>query len=265
MPAIDKGKGMYITRFQRHLLAFFFLADFFLLPMQAYATHPLITDDAYTQGKGNKEAELDMEYSMNEDGQTRQEVYQLKSIISYGASKNADIVLTVPYWFFHADGQTADGLSDVTLEYKYRLYEKGPFLIALKPGISVPTGNAGRGLGAGRPNYWITLISTLEAEPDLLFHANAQFICQPNTSGYIEKTFSLTLATEYGFTKKMKLVGNIGTSNNPGTVSLTPKNFILAGLVYSPTERVDLDGGIKAGFNRPGNNYGLLFGLTRRF
>ena len=112
-------KGMYITRFQRHLLAFFFLADFFLLPMQAYATHPLITDDAYTQGKGNKEAELDMEYSMNEDGQTRQEVYQLKSIISYGASKNADIVLTAPYWFLHADGQTAGGFKEV-LNYFFK-------------------------------------------------------------------------------------------------------------------------------------------------
>ena len=254
-----------MARFYKNLWAFFFLAGFFLLPVRAYATHPLITDDAFTQGTGNKETEFDMEYSMNEDGQTRQEVYQLKSIISYGVSKNADFVLTVPYWFLHEAGQEADGLSDVTFEYKYRFYGESHFLIALKPGISIPTGHAGLGLGAGRPNYWITLISTLEAKPNLLFHANAQFIYQPNTSGYIEKTFNLTLATEYGFTKKMRLVGNIGTSNNPGTVSLTPKNFILAGLVYSPTGSFDVDGGIKAGFNRPGANYGLLFGLTKRF
>ena len=254
-----------MAKFYKHLLVLFFIAGFFLLPARAYATHPLITDDAYTQGKGNEQAEFDTEYSMNEDGQTRQEVYQLKSIISYGTSQNADIVLTVPYWFLHADGQTANGLSDVTFEYKYRFYEKSRFQMALKPGISVPTGDSARGLGAGRPNYWITLISTLEAKPDLLFHVNAQFIYQPNTSGYIEKIFSLTMATEYGFAKKMRLVGNIGTSNNPGTVSLTPKNFVLVGLVYSPTESFDIDEGIKGGFNRPGDNYGLLFGLTKRF
>ncbi len=247
------------------LLIFFFISILFLLPVRAYATHPLITDDAYTQGKGNKETELDMEYSMNEDGQTRQEVYQLKSIISYGTSQNADIVLTVPYWFLHAGGQTADGLSDVTFEYKYRFYEKDNFLMALKPGISFPTGDAAQGLGAGRPNYWLTLISTLEAKQNLLFHANAQFIYQPNTSGYIEKAFSLTVATEYRFAKKIRLVGNIGTSNNPGMVSLTPKNFILAGLVYSPSGSLDIDGGVKAAFSRPGGNYGLLFGLTKRF
>lgn len=246
-------------------MVFFFIAGFCLVSARAYATHPLITDDAYTQGAGNKEAELDMEYSMNADGQFEQRVFQLKSIISYGTSQNADIVLTLPYWFLREDGQGADGISDASLEYKCRFYEKGHLLMALKPGISFPTGDAAQGLGAGRPNYWITLINTLEAKPDLLFHANAQFIYQPNTSGYIEKAFSLTVAAEYRFAKKMRLVGNIGTGNNPGTVSLTSKNFILAGLVYSPAGSFDIDGGIKAGFSRPEDNYGLLFGLTKRF
>lgn len=241
----------------------------FLLPGRAFATHPLITDDAYTQGRGNWQVEYDTEYSMNSDDfpglEARQEVYQLKSIITYGATRDSDIALTVPYWFLFSAGLGANGISDVSFEYKYRFYEEGHRFLAVKPGFSLPTADSSKGLGAGRPNYWLVLIGTFEPKQDLRFHANAEVLYQPNTQGYIEKTWSLTFATEYRFAEKTEVVGNIGASNDPGTVSLTPIDFVLAGLVYSPARGFDVDGGVKAGFNRPGDNYGLLFGLTKRF
>jgi|GEM_PF-5264623 len=59
------------------------------------------------------------------------------------------MVLTVPYQFL----EETDGISDISLELKYRFYEKGGLSFALKPRISFPTGDEDKGLGAGETTY----------------------------------------------------------------------------------------------------------------
>jgi hypothetical protein len=65
--------------------------------------------------------------------------------------------------------------------------------------------------------------------------------------------------------ESLKLVADIGAERNPDVASDTPPAFILSGLIYSLSESVDVDAGIKWGLNSPELDISFLAGLTFRF
>lgn len=229
----------------------------------SFAMHPLVTDDPETQGLRKSQIEFDAEYSHNREEGSTQEEYDFKSIYSYGVARNADIVLTVPYVYVH-DGTTERGLSDVTAEVKWRFYENGPVALAVKPGISIPAGEASRGLGTGRLNYSVSLIGGLEERP-WTFYVNAGYVRASNPADEDENLFDVSLAATYELKEDVLLVGNIGTRTNPARVSVTPDSFILGGIVYSVTRDIDIDLGVKGGIGGDEPDYQLLSAFTRRF
>ena len=108
----------------------------------AFAAHPLITDDAGTQGKGKFQIELNGEFTYDKEiglgGTTREAGGELSGIVSYGIIDNVDIVLGVPYQWTKVkeEGVTIsdeDGISDISLEGKWRFYDKEGLSFALKP------------------------------------------------------------------------------------------------------------------------------------
>jgi hypothetical protein len=75
------------------------------------------------------------------------------------------------------DGDTIhneDGIADLTLEAKWRFFEKGGFAMALKPGVSFPTGNHNKGFGTGRDDLRSALHSHAGHRPVSL-HLNAGY------------------------------------------------------------------------------------------
>jgi hypothetical protein len=145
-----------------------------LMPVWSWAAHPLITDDADTQGKGKSQVEINGQYDFDEQTISGLNVKsrggQAVSILSYGLIDNTDIVIGIPYV---SETQKNDGLkvndqqgfSDLTVELKWRFYEKDGLNLALKPSISIPTGNDEKGLGAGKTGYAAFFILSKELEP----------------------------------------------------------------------------------------------------
>ena len=103
-------------------------------------------------------------------------------------------ILGVPYEWIRAkeegDTFTENGISDISLEVKWRFYEKDGLSFALKPGISMPTGDEEKGLGAGRVGYRIFFITTKEIAP-WAFHLNLGYIRNENKA-MNEKTSGTT-------------------------------------------------------------------------
>ncbi|MDI6762198.1 MAG: transporter [Thermodesulfobacteriota bacterium] len=65
------------------------------------------------------------------------------------------------------DGEQAErGLSDFSFGLKWRFYEIEGFSFALKPGITLPTGNEKKGLGTGRNVPLSFVLSLLFVGPD---------------------------------------------------------------------------------------------------
>ena len=251
---------------------------FFLCISEVFAAHPLITDDAGTQGKGKFQIEFNSEFSRDKEtaeGVTTKETGgEAAAILSYGIVDSADIVLGLPYQWkkVREDGEITekpDGISDMSLEVKWRFFEEEGLSFALKPGITLPTGNESKGLGNGKASYGLMFITTKEMEP-FAFHLNLGYMrneykLQADKELNRKRIWHASLAAEVEVMKDLKVVGNIGMERNPDKTSNTHPAFILGGLIYSIFENFDIDFGIKGGLNKSETDYAILAGIAWRF
>ncbi len=256
---------------KRYCKAFFLmvLITMFIYSSTLYAAHPLITDDAGTVGKGKAEVELNFEYSSHKEGGVKENVTELGATLTYGLMDNLDFILTLPYQRIKvkAEGETfkEDGISDISLELKWLFYEnKDVASLALKPSITLPTGDDDKGLGNGKATFGLYFIASKEIEP-LAFHLNLGYIRNENKFDDRKDIWHISLASEFEVMKELKLVANIGMERNTDRESNTDPAFILGGLIYSISENLDIDFGVKAGLNKAEVDYAVLAGLKYKF
>jgi hypothetical protein len=262
------------------------------LVTDSYAAHPLITDDTGTQGKGNFELEIGGEYGHEKEEGVTEDTTEIVSVFVYGITDNIDIELCVPYTYIRTkeagDTITENGISDVEIDFKWRFYEKDNLSFALRPLISLPTGDEERGLGAGRMGYSLLLLATyawvelcsphepLSHEGDFAretksplrgwaFDLNLGYKRNENKLDEREDIWHASLATRVEAVKDFNVVADIGIETNPEKSSNTHPAFILGGIIYSISENLDVDLGIKGGLNKPETDYSILAGITFRF
>jgi len=232
-----------------------------VLVTNAYAVHPLITDDTGTQGTGKFELEINTEYS-NDNGDS---TTQLAATLSSGIRDNIDLVINLPYQFLRTGDEegvkTEEGIADMLVELKWRFYEKSDLSFALKPGIIIATGDEDKGLGDGKSSYSLFLVTTNKMEP-LILHFNLGYI---KNRKEFRDLWHYSLAGEYYVTKPLRIIADIGGETNPERNSNVHPLFLIGGFIYSITEDFDIDFGIKAGLNKAEVDYALLGGTILRF
>ncbi|MHB8771152.1 MAG: transporter [Syntrophales bacterium] len=239
----------------------------------AWGSHPLITDDAETQGKGKFQVEVNSQYDSDKEtlnGVTVESTgAEVMTILSSGLTDNADLVLSLPYQWgkVKEEGVTVfdeRGFSDTTLEFKWRFFEKDGLMLALKPGLVFPTGNESRGLGAGRVGYQVFFIGTKEADP-WEFHGNVGYIANENKVDEERNIWHASLAAEYELFERLELVANIGIERNRDKMGSGNPAFILGGVEYEISESVGLGLGVKYGLTAAETDWSLLAGVAFRF
>ncbi len=241
----------------------------------AFAAHPLITDDTGTQGKGKAQLEFAGEYGHdNEDGSTTNTlVFPTIPVLSYGISETVDFVLGVPFESRElklTGGTTTErGISDVSLQLKWRFYEKDGLSFAVKPGVTLPPGDEEQGFGNGRTSYSAFFITTKDMAP-WAFHFNVGYIrneykLEADEDANRKEIWHVSLASQAEVVKDLKAVANIGMERNSDKRSNIAPAFSLGGIIYSITESFDLDAGVKAGLNKPETDITYLAGVTKRF
>lgn len=244
----------------------------------SFAAHPLITDDTGTQGKGKFQIEVNSEFTYDketEEGLTIKETGgEVANVLSYGIVDNIDIVVSLPYQWTKTkeNGEIVsdeNGISDMSIEMKWRFFERDGLSLAFKPGIILPTGDEDKGLGNGRASYSIFFITTKEIKP-WAFHLNLgytykEYKLDADREANRKDIWHVSLASEVEVGKDLKGVANIGMERNPDKTSNTHPAFILGGLIYSVTDNLDIDIGIKGGLNKPETDFAILAGITVRF
>lgn len=240
----------------------------------AHAAHPLITDDAGTVGKGGVQLEINAELAYDketlDDSTTeKSEVAEAALTVTYGLTDSLDFVVTAPYQWLSAHENDEliareKGISDMSLDLKWRFFEKDGWGLALKPGISLPTGNEEKGLGGGRTSYRLFFITTRELEP-WAFHLNIGYIRNENNGGDRSDLWHASAAAEVELVKDLKAVANIGIETNPASDSSTHPAFALGGLIYELSEKISLDAGVKFGLTKPEADVSYLAGVTIKF
>ncbi len=233
-----------------------------------FAAHPLITDDTGTQGRGKFQLEVNGDFSRDSDNGAVIKVTGVGATLTYGIIDTLDAAVGLPYQHIRVrtdDGSLGEsGLSDIVLYLKWRFYETEGFSLALKPGVTLPTGDEDKGLGTGRATYSLFFIATKELKP-LTFHLNLGYIRNENAFDERKDLWHASLAGEIGVAKQLRLVANGGIEHNPDRTAGVDPAFILGGFIYAVSENLDIDAGIKFGLNRAEADYQLLAGITYRF
>jgi len=239
----------------------------------AWGAHPLITDDTGTQGEGKFQVELSGQYDSDKEAvngvSAESTGSQFATTLSYGILENTDLVLSLPYQWTQGkeDGVTVydeRGISDTTFEVKWRFYEKEGLSLALKPGLSFPTGNDEKGLGAGRTGYQAFLIASLDAAP-WAFHANVGYIGNENKADEEKNLWHASFAATCEVIKNLKVVGNVGIERNPDKAADEDPAFLLGGVIYSVSESFDIDFGVKYGLTAAETDWSMMTGAAFRF
>ncbi|MCI0469245.1 MAG: transporter [Nitrospirae bacterium] len=245
----------------------FFLLLCFKENSNAY--HPLITEDAAVLGKGNTELEFGMEYANeSEDGQT-QTTSSATVTIAYGLTDAIDLIIGMPYQRIRTKTEetttTENGISDMLIEMKWKFYDKEGLSLALKPSITIPSGDKDKGLGNGRATYGMYFIASKEIEPATL-HFNLMYKRNENSKEPKDRVdlWHASIAAEIKAADKLRIAVNTGMDRNPDASSNTNPAFILGGLVYSLTKDLDIDLGYRQGLNKPATDYSVLAGITWR-
>jgi hypothetical protein len=140
-----------------------------LFPAVSQAAHPLITEDTGTQGRGRFQLELTTEHGYRDEDHAAEHERQFAVTFSWGARDDLDVIFTLPYQRVspQANGgiETHSGISDVGVDAKWRFLENDKLSMALKPGITFPTGDEAVGLGSGKSASSLFLVTTIEPEP----------------------------------------------------------------------------------------------------
>ena len=234
-----------------------------------FAAHPLITDDTGTVGKGKTQLELTTQFDFESEGDVKEESSELAATLCFGLNDKTDLVLGIPYqWVVENENgvkiSDENGFGDAGLELKWRFFEKNGWSLALKPGLSLPTGDKDKGLGTDKVNYSLYFITTAEKGKTAL-HFNAGYGRNENDFDEEKDLWHLSLATETGLTEKLKLVANIGVEKNSDKESENDPAFLLAGVICSFTENTSVDFGFKIGLTDEETDRSFLAGLTLCF
>ena len=239
----------------------------------AFGAPPCITDDTGTQGRGKTQIELTGQYDHDKEEGVKSENWEAKAALSYGLLDQIDLVIEAPYsWTSAKDDEGTirnDGMADMSVAVKWRVFDREGLSFAVKPSVTLPTGDEDKGLGNGRSSYGVTAIASFAKDP-WAFHFNAgvshnDYKLRDNEDANREDIWSASLMAEFNAAKSLKLVANLGIERNSDVASDTHPAFALFGLIYSLSESVDICGGVKWGINDPETDYSIVTGLTFRF
>lgn len=255
-------------------------ALFLLLSSSAFAAHPLITDDTGTQGKGKFQLEINSEFATDKEKENgiaiKERAGETAAALSCGIAENIDLVVGLPLqWYTQREGGmiTADesGIGDMSVELKWRVLdsEENGISLALKPGLSIPTGSEEKGLGYGRVSGGVTMIATREGRLGALHcnlgYSHSEYGIEEENEAARNDLWHASLAAELNMTDNLRSVANIGVETNEDKTSDIHPVFLIGGLICSLTENLDIDLGLKCGLNKAETDTTFLAGLAARF
>lgn len=228
----------------------------------------IITEDTGTQGRARSQLELTVERSHEHEDGVRENTFGPQAAVSYGLTDNVDAILVIPYQRVAARGvegtTTASEFGDVGLDIKWRFFEHDGLSFGLKPGVTLPTGRHGDGLGTGKATLSLHFVATHELPP-WAFHLHAGGVRNRNVVDERESLRHFSVAAARSFDKRLKLVADLGTGTNPDRTARSDPAFLILGLIYSVNAAFDVDVGAKFGLTGPEADYSLLGGMAVRW
>lgn len=129
----------------------------------------------------------------------------------------------------------------------------------------MPTGNEGKGLGAGHVTPSLFAVSTY-ARDNWAFHLHVGYTYKrlpgPDERHHI---YHASVAAEYSVNESLRLVGDASIERNGERSGHPGVGSMVIGLVVSLTPDLDFDFGYRKGLTEPADDHAWLAGLALRF
>jgi hypothetical protein len=243
-----------------------------LAPAAAFAglQHPLQVESAETVAPQKFEAETAIEYNMFKvPGDVKVNVFTIQETVTGGIMPKLDAFVSVPFSSYKVDapGQSREsGLNDVTIGARWGFAHVEHVELAVKPFISLPTGDENKNLGAGGTGFGALVAASMELSKELACDANVRFTHQ-GTKGDDFNEFGLGVAGKFAATKELKIVGEVAAAKTDVKDSKWTSN-LTAGAVFAAQKNLDLDLGIRFGLASEDSEKDpitVLAGLTFKF
>jgi opacity protein-like surface antigen len=229
---------------------------------QAFAAHPLVTDDAGVQGEGRHQIEANTDWSKQagEAGHVGAFTY------TYGVTDKLDLFANLPLTFQSTEGS---GVGDYSLGAKWRYYDQDGLALAFKPEVFLPSGDTEKSLGNGKSGLGLTAIASYEIGSWTL-HGNAglnynRYTRDSDDAAKRKLVWRTSAAVWYALNEQWRLVADTGVMQNVDRGNRTWPAYGLVGVIWSPNDTVDLDIGAKFGLNKAEVTRQLGVGVTLHF
>lgn len=210
----------------------------------AHGTHPLNTDDPDVQGAGGHQVEINTDWLRQGDAGRR-----IASVTyTYGVTDLLDAYLAVPVSL-----NTPSGMSDAAIGLKWQLLDVGAVTLALKPELSLPTGDALKSLGNGKTGGTLTGIASYDAAPWRLIGnlgvSINRYQLQSDRDANRSVVWRASASALYTYRKGITLVADVGLERDIDKGSDKLPAYAIAGIIYSPNPQLDLDAGVRLALN----------------
>jgi len=237
-------------------------------PLSGYAAHPLITEDTGTQGQGKSQLEFTSEHATIRQGGANQQLALTTAALSYGATENLDVILTLPYLRLGQSAANntpgASGLTDPGFDVKWRFYKSEKLSLAFKPGVTFPAGDDTRNLGTGKYTWSAYFTASYETAP-WTWHLHLGHVHHNNTFSERLDIWHASAAVVRQLGDRLKLILDTGIDTNTDRSARSDPVFLITGLIYSPRPDFDIDLGYKLESADSWRARTLLAGLTLRW
>lgn len=225
----------------------------------AYCAHPMLSEDAGTQGAGNAEIEFGHSWT-REDGDLSR-LFQPQ--FSYGYAQTVDLILQ-PSWLANTSASGGHGFGDTNLDAKWRFHTAAPWSWAVRAGLELVTAEHGQGLPYGKVSPHAAWIATIEASPFIL-DMNLGYAFVPDSPRLRSDLYHVSGAAIWAVHDRLSLTLDIALDSDPDPAKNRPPATLLAGVIYTVVPGLDVDAGYLTGLNSPASAKQWLFGVTYRW
>ena len=244
----------------------------------ALAFEPLNTDDAGTVKAGGNQIEQYF-FSIQRHGSTSAAPIEIITpgeefagqnsakafpfTYTRGLSENFEASIATTYYTEPTGNFSRLSNSILGLKWRFLEDESNNYSLAIKPTLILPASPQQQvyGLGLATTNYGVNFIASKYWD-DLEVHVNAAYMRSPYNTNYTigqstdpnrTNIFLFSIAPVWTILPQIKVALDIGITTNPPAPEQYLSNYLLAALIYSPTESIDI--GLSA--MRSAFNYGV--------
>lgn len=231
----------------------------------AMAAHPLISDDTGTQGTGNKQFEFSSDHNRTRTDASSSRGQTTNAMLSYGLRDDLDVALGAQHLYQRVPGEPRQqGFGDMAVQAKWRFFNSEPWSLALKPVLTLPTGNHDKGLGNGRTTASLNLLAQYQVDP-ITWLVNVGGTHNANRGGKRKALWNASTAVLYAPNAAWTLAADVGTSRNADREGPRTLSYALLGGIYHVNKDLDLDVGYRRSLQSGPVTHTVGAGLTMRW